>query len=416
MLRFGLLASLLVVVSATSGCTGQVAGPGPGDSPGVQLSAEVRQPAAEGALEVVVEPDTLRIYFDGEPPAYAVGDVVYGTEGPGYLRRVVSVERDDRKVVLHTVDADFGDAFDEVQLEARVPVVPLEGAVKIAPTWRTEPVVIHGVTYTAEIRHDAPVAAPVARSLTTSIVWEFPRLSITLTDPSGHVAMVLAADKLRIEKQITLDVKVDFGFFSLKELRFIDEEDTRATLEGVSLSATGSLTVADVSLPVFKAPALAVVPVGPLVFTVGASVDLGASLGLASAAEVHTTSGVGFHEWRRSGVTWDGQFHIVDESTHEADADFGSLSASATPLVVDAAVSVTGALNFMLYGVAGPEIFATVSPVVANMTFGTSAVDGTLSASASAGARFVFPFFKLANTSVTFAKWSQEYGSFHKDY
>jgi hypothetical protein len=69
-----------------------------------------------------------------------------------------------------------------------------------------------------------------------------------------------------------------------------------------------------------------------------------------------------------------------------------------------------------LYGVAGPEVFAKVSPLVADMTFGTSSVDGTLSAAASAGARFAFPFFKLASTSVTFASWSHAYGTFHRDF
>ncbi len=411
MKKSGLFSSLLVVVLAATaaGCTGEVTGPE------VTLSARARVPSSEGALDVIVEPDTLRIFFNGEPPEYTVGEIVYGTEGPGYLRRVLSVERDGSKLTLHTEQAALGDAFDEVKVDEVVKVVPGEASARIVPTWRTEPVMIRGQRYLAEIRYDAPIAHPEARALTTNIVWEFPRLAINLTDAQGNIALTLAADKLRIEKQISIDVKVDFGFFRLKELRFIDEEDTHASIEGLSVSATGSLTVADVSLPVFKAPVLAVVPVGPLVFTVGASVDLGASLGLSAAAEVHTTSGVGFHTWRRSGVTWDGSFHIVDESTNDADTDFGQLSASAA-VDASAEVSLTGALNFMLYGVAGPEIFAKVSPLIADLSFGTTGVDGTLSASASAGARFAFPFFKLANTSVTFARWSQQYASFHKDY
>jgi hypothetical protein len=413
----GVAVGVAAVVFATAaavvmaGCTGDVSGPGPG----VRLSETVRLPASEGALEVVVEPDTLRIYFEGEPPAYAVGEVVYGTEGPGYLRRITQVERDEHKLVLHTVDADFGEAFQDVNIEQVVTVVPDPGAARIAPTWRKQEVMIDGVRYVAEIRHDAPIAKAVPQSLTTSIVWEFPRLSITLTDPQGNLALQLSAENLRIEKQITLDVKVDFGFFKLKELRFVDEEDTHASISGLSVVATGALTLADVSLPVFAAPALAIVPVGPLVFTVGASVDLGASVGLSGQAEVRTTGGVGYHTWRRSGVTWDGGFHVIDESTADADTSFDGLSASAA-VSASAEVSVTGALNVKLYGVAGPEVFAKVSPLVADMTFSTSAVDGTLSASASAGARFAFPFFKLAATSVTFASWSHEYGTFHRDF
>jgi hypothetical protein len=414
MKKVGLVwSSLLVVVLAGASCTGEVDGPGPSKNDGVTFAALVHRPQEEGGT-VAVEPGKLTIYFDDQVPSYNVGEVVYGTDGPGYLRRVTAVSQENHKLVLDTVDAELGEAFTELNVDEKVKVVPDAAAARIAPTWRTETVMIHGEPYTAEIRHDAPVAVPQAFS--TKIVWEFPRLAITLTDPSGHVALTLAADKLRIEKDITLDVMVKFGFFKLKDMRFIDEEDTTASLEGVSVSATGALTLAEVSLPVFNVPALAVVPVGPLVFTVGAHVDLGASLGLAAAAEVHTTSGVGFHTHTRRGVTWDGELHVIDEGDADADADFGSLSASVTPLDVSAELSVSGALNFMLYGVAGPEIFAKVSPLIADMTFGTSAVDGTLSASASAGARFAFPFFKLANTSVTFASWSHEYGSFHKDY
>jgi hypothetical protein len=410
MKKFGPLVCLLTAMVSAAGCAGEVDGPGPG----VRYSAQLRVPTSEGATDVVVAPDSLSIYFDGEPPTYSQGEVVYGTEGPGYLRRVTSVEPGEHKVVLHTVDADFEEAFQDVQVAEIVPVVPAATSSKIGPTWRTQDVVIRGVHYTAEIRHDAPVAVPEkARSLTTNIVWEFPRLSVTLTDPQGNLALQLSAEKLRIEKQITLDVKVDFGFFKLKELRFIDEEDTHASIEGLSVTATGALTVADVSLPVFVDPALAIVPVGPLVFTVGASVDLGASVGLSAAAEVHTTGGVGYHTFRRSGVTWDGSYHFVDESTNDADTSFDGLSASGS-VSASAEVSVTGALNVKLYGVAGPEIFAKVSPLAADMTFSTSGVDGTLSASASAGARFVFPFFKLANTSVTFASWSHTYGTFHR--
>jgi hypothetical protein len=401
----------LVGSLAAAGCTGDVSGPGPG----VRFSESVRLPGSEGAIDVVVEPDTLRVYFDGAPPEYAAGEIVYGTEGPGYLRRIESVERDDHKVVLHTTDASFDDAFSDVQVAEIVRVVPTPGAARIAPTWRKQDVLIDGVRYVAEIRHDAPVATAVPQSLTTDIVWEFPRLSITLTDPSGNLALSLSADKLRVEKQITLDVKVDFGFFKLKELRFVDEEDTHASIDGLSVVATGALTLADVTLPVFEAPALAVVPVGPLVFTVGASVDLGASVGLSGAAEVRTTGGVGYHTWRRSGVTWDGSYHVIDESDADADTSFDGLSASAA-VDASAEVSVSGALNVRLYGVLGPEVFAKVSPLVADMSFSTTGVDGTLSAAASAGARFSFPFFKLANTSVTFARWSHDYGSFHRDF
>jgi hypothetical protein len=399
----------LALAVLVAGCTGQIEGPAE-----VKLAAATHQPAEDGAFDVVVEPDALRVYFEGEPPAYQVGEIVYGTEGPGYLRRIESIERDAHKLVLHTTQASFEEAFEDVHVAERVLVSPAAAA-RIAPTWRSEDVVIRGQHYVAEIRHDAPVAGEVPQALTTSFVWEFPRLSITLKDASGNLALQVSAEKLRIEKQITLDVKVDFGFFRLKELRFVDEEDTRTTLEGVSVQATGALTLADVSLPVFDAPALAIVPVGPLVFTVGARIDLGASLGMSGVAELHTTSQVGFHSYRKSGVVWNGDYQFIDESTNDADADFGPVAASGS-VSASAAVSVTGALNVKLYGVAGPEIFARVTPLAADLTIGTEGVDGTLSASASAGARFAFPFFSLAGTSVTFASWSHEYGTFHQDF
>jgi hypothetical protein len=410
-----LISSLLVAISALA-CTSEPAGPGPG----TKLAQETRIPSQEGAVDVQVQDDKLIIHFDHEPPAYSAGEVVYGTEGPGYLRRVTSVERNGDEVVLATEPATLGDAFEQVKVDQVVAVAPDQVTQQIVPTWRKQDVMIDGRRYLEEIRYDAPVSHPVARAQTTSFVWEFPRLDITLTDPQGNIALELAADDLRIEKQITLDVKVDLTAGTLNELRFVTEDDTTTTVDGLQISTSGSLAIADVSLPVFVAPAIAVVPVGPLVFTLGAEVDLGASVSLSGEAEVHASGETTFHTWRKSGVIWNGVYTFIDESNADVDGDLDSLAASAT-VTAKAEASVSGKLDFLLFGVVGPEIFAKVSPVIAELTFlvtscGRGSVDGTLSASGSAGARFVFPFFQLPDTSVTFASFNRQYATFHRDF
>src|SRR5262245_44847976 len=83
---------------AGAACTGQITGES------VVAKPELRQPSAEGDLvEIHVLPDAIDLRYDGVVPTFATGDVVWGTEDTGYLRKVTAVRAEGASIHLDTV-------------------------------------------------------------------------------------------------------------------------------------------------------------------------------------------------------------------------------------------------------------------------------------------------------------------------
>jgi len=387
-------------------CTGEITGDA------VVAKPELRQPSLEGDLvSIVIQPDLLELRYDGAVPTFHVGDIVWGTEGSGYLREVTSVDAHGVVVDLKTVDASIDDGFDEIHADSTdATIVPMAPSLPVARDEHLALTGTDGRTYDVQVQYAQPTFTP-AESLTTGVAfaWEIPELSITVTDPSGVGRLTLTARSLRVEKALSLEAGLDWSWGHLDELHFIVADDSSYSLQQLSVAIDGSVPLLDQAIPLFDDPALAVVPVGPLVFTLGARIDLGLSAILSGATELHSTSDVSLVTSSRSGVTWDGAFHPVDERSSTFDGDLGPVALGDTHATLSAAVAVLGSVRFALYGVAGPELYGQVTPVAADLTANPQGWHLALAANASGGLRFVLPFVPIDQLDLPFGTWEQTY-------
>src|SRR5262249_3175487 len=153
----------------------------------------------------------------------------------------------------------------------------------------------------------------------------------------------------------------------------------------------GTVPLFDQAIPLLNDPALASLPVGPFVFTLGGAVNLNVNAVLTAAGEVHTKNNVAITTTSHSGVTFDGSFHPVnDRDTHVHSTLPGVESnRKASP---DASVAIAGSVRFALWGVIGPELYGQVTPIDAAFTAEVPGWKLALAANASGGVRFVLPF------------------------
>jgi hypothetical protein len=373
----------------------------------VTTTGAARRPADEGDLaDVALSADAVTLTYRGEAPRFAAGDVIVGSEGAGYLRRVIAAEHDGGVVRLATVDAGLGEAFESIEIAApTVALVPDAPIVVAAADTVQTLTAVDGTVYRARVRH----GAATARAATIDVAWEFPDLEVVLEDPAGNIAFTLAAETLRVEKRLTLDFGVTWRFFTLRDLRMVIDDQTTYSIERFSVRVDGHLPRFQQEIPLVSSPVLATVPVGPLVFTVGGGVSLGVDAMLSAAAEVHTTSDVSLTTRSRRGATWDGALHPVNDSDVAVDADVGGVEVGRADVTLDADFFVAGKVNVALYGIAGPELWGRLAPVTSHLVAGFTGWSVELGAAATGGLRFALPLFGIEPLSFDFGTWEETY-------
>jgi hypothetical protein len=373
-----------------------------------EVRSEVKKPAELGTLrETVIDGDAVTLTYDGDAPAFAEGDVILGTEQQGYLRRVTGVEVQGQTVRLATVAADVGEAFDSLDIEAPSVRVQPEQALTVPATDRdTRLVADDGTVYTAHVTYEA---AATPRSASVDFAWEFPDLKIDVADPTGHVVFSASAQRLRVNKQLVLDFGVHTKFFKVDDMRFIVDDTTKYSIDRFSVQVEGKLPRFSQSIPLIESPVLATIPVGPFIFTIGGGVSIGVDALLSAAVELHTTSDVSLTTRGKRGVTWNGSFHPVNETSFDVDTDVGTVEVGRADATLDADLFVNGHINFALFGVAGPELFGKITPVSSHLTVGFFGWKVTLSAKASGGVSFVIPVLRLEPFRFDFPSFQKQY-------
>jgi hypothetical protein len=404
-MQYRTLMSILALALAVAACTGEIVGES------VVARPELRQPAAEGDLiDVTVEPDALVLRYAGPVPAFHAGDLVWGTEGPGYLRKVTGVDAEAEVVRLATVAADVGDGFEQIHVDGAGPTAVPQFTMPVARDERLSLTGADGIAYAVHVRYAQPTFVPTPLTGGATFAWEIPELSIEITDPSGHGALTLSARSLRVEKTVALDAGVHWAWGKLQSLRFLVDDHTTYSLQQLAIAVDGTVPLVNQAIPLLHDPALATVPVGPFVFTLGGTIDLGLDAVLSASGELHTTSDVSLATSSHSGVIWDGSFHPIDEHAATVDVDAGPIAVGdRTHATLAADVSILGTLRFALWGVAGPELYGQITPVAADLTTDLHGWHLDLAANASGGLRFVLPFVTPDQLDVDFGRWDQTY-------
>lgn len=224
-----------------------------------------------------VLPDTLVLTYDRAGVAIPVGAIVWGTSGPGYIRRVVGVSEQGATVTLATEPAGIDDAATDGLFGAHDVTLQLRGATCVADC-------LPGVGI--EVVEVPGARAPL--SVGRSLRFTFPELSYPAIDP------VVRLTSLELEIGVKVDVEV--GIFPP---RFLLVGRPEAEFHGTtSLTASISHTW---KLGKFV---LAPVPIGPLMFVleIEPEIELSAEAGLAYragfTASVHAESDL---RWTTTG-------------------------------------------------------------------------------------------------------------------
>jgi len=374
----------------------------------VTRRAEARQPAQLGTLrDTAVEPDAVTLTYDGAAPEFAIGDVIVGSEGPGYLRRVTGVAPRGAQVRLATVNAELGDAFERIDLQAPAIAVVPDAPIQLAATDRTTTLTADdGRVYTARVQYDRPTA----RAASLDLAWELPSFRIVLSDPSGNIAVTIQAEKLRLKKTLTLDFAMHWTVLHLDDLRFILDDQTTYSIDRLSVDVHGQLPRFSKEIPLFESPVLATVPIGPLVFTIGGGVGVGVDALLSAAVELHTTSDISLTTRSRRGLTFDGTTsHAVNEGDATLDADVGAIEVGRADVTLDASVFLTAHVGVALFAIAGVDLHAKASPVVAHLAVGLPGWSVALSAQVTGGLGFTLPLLNLTPFSFSFGTFDYPY-------
>jgi hypothetical protein len=404
MLKLALGAALTAV--AATACTGQI------DGEGVVTKPELRQPEAEGhLLDAIVEPDALTLRYDGAVPGFRVGDVVWGTAGTGYLRKVTGVRVDGNTVHLATVNADINDGFEEIHLDgttaAMTPMTPT------LPVAHDEHITLMAgpVAFDVHLRYAEPVfGPPQGVPGGAAFSWELPEVQVEISEATtGQVSLSFTAKKLKVEKTVTLDAGMNWSWGKLHDMRFLVDDHTTYSLDELAVNVDGTVPLFNQAIPLLHDPALATLPVGPFVFTLGGALDLNVNAVLTAAGEVHTKNNVAITTTAHSGVTFDGSFHPVDDRTTHVDSTFTGVDFGTSHATLDASVGLAGSVRFALWGVIGPELYGQVTPIDASVTADVQGWKLALAANATGGVRFVLPFVKPDQLQYDFGSWEQTY-------
>ncbi|KYF83745.1 hypothetical protein [Sorangium sp. So ce394] len=327
----------------------------------LKLSERARVPEKEpGFVAAELGERELVITHDGSLPPFAAGDVLGGTQGGGYLARVVRVRAlDAARVALETTPADLTEFITEghvhVHYDAREYAQAIDEHLA-----RARELGLEG---------DEPIAsqAEALKIASGASLKLFELSSASLPASCGVTAHGTAALDVTAELSPVLDFEVHVGprgginpVPELKQLRFVASGrlDVSATLQG-SGTVTGSCTVDLLEL----AGGVPSVPLPTLTFWVGpvpivvttnvvprATADVGLSFTAAEvAAEAQTTAEI------EAGVDYkNGTWRTIWDPSCSASgtASIGAPGA----ITASGKVSAGAELRSRLYGIVGPNV------------------------------------------------------------
>lgn len=327
----------------------------------LKLSERARVPEKEpGFVAAELGEREIVITHDGSLPPFAAGDVLGGTQGGGYLARVVRVRAlDAARVALETTPADLTEFITEGHVHVHYDAREYAQAID---------------EHLARVRElglegDEPIAsqAEALKIASGASMKLFELSSASLPASCGVTAHGTAALDVTAELSPVLDFEVHVGprggvnpVPELKQLRFVASGrlDVSATLQG-SGTVTGSCTVDLLEL----AGGVPSVPLPTLTFWVGpvpivvttnvvprATADVGLSFTAAEVeAEAQTTAEI------EAGVDYkNGKWRTIWEPSCSASgtASIGAPGA----ITASGKVSAGAELRARLYGILGPNV------------------------------------------------------------
>lgn len=343
--------------------------------------------------------NTLVLRYSAEPPAMQTNDILVSTKGQGYLKKVLSVQRQGQTLTVQTAPAKFTEAFRSAQMDTVIQVRPSDEFLHSPPTQpgdTTYSFESNGRAYTCTV-HCGSVEWSRGANIddqTYDYNWTINDVQVTIYDNDSRLAFTLGVGTVTVGMNLWIDFQLDEQDWQVHGLRLVKREDQGVTFSDVSFSGSLSLASVERKVRILDVPVLAVVPVGPLVFTVGFAVDAGveAACNLSATSTVNVEAGFNSHS--EVGAEWhDGAWHAVNINTPSAEAQLSGAQLAEGAVEMEAGSFLDFAVDLSLYAVLGPQIFLKPSfPVI---TASNPPMDIEAAAALSTGARLELTLFDV---------------------
>jgi hypothetical protein len=257
----------------------------PFDPKAVIISENTKLPEENPDLikeKTQIRKDTIYLIYKrgASKPTFNPGDIVVGTAGEGYLRKVLSSRVKGDTIILLTNQASLTDAVIYGGAEGTFTLKPEEKGMKWEPI-RKDTVIIgyDGKEYHYHIEADAPYISKIEGSEFTITI---PNIKITIYK-EGSIAAIIKINELELTSKIDIDFRLIIDWSEIEEFCLKAKKTEKVKFKDVNVELRTSIFV-DKNVSLSSMPlGRMVIFIGPFPITFTFTLDIlgGASLELA---------------------------------------------------------------------------------------------------------------------------------------
>ena len=402
----------IAILTAFLACSKESTGPDD-NTPDFIYSENLVLPESDSAfVSVTIAGDTLVFEFDDSPDSsdFAVGKILAGSTGCGYLRRVVEepVIAGNSATVI-TEQATIVDAVIKGRTEGSAALAMSSAALEKLDYERE--VEIDGEIYTMKVRSETP---GLKRIGATSDV-DFTDIEITF-EIGGYNAVSISIDSLIFSIDGDLDWKFALHDSLVDTVYFAIEQDYGVRFAGVNFEMAQTIPLGSQEIELTE------IPFAPIVFAIGIlpvvimpSLEL--SFEASAALTISCETEVGSEAEISAGFTFGGEYiggywNLIWEKSLGGS---GSVETDATRRITgELTEGLVTSFEFLFYGISGPGLYLT--PYIYQevgfppLSMGVGAgIDGGLSYTFSILSIDIFGFsYSLVDYRYPFLEWEQD--------
>jgi YVTN family beta-propeller protein len=305
---------------------------------------------------VLLQGDTLKLVYKhgSSKPTFAPGDIVVGSTGEGYLKKVVSSVSKGDTLVLLTEQACLTDALVKCDVETTLTLVP-ESSRLARVNVDTSFLDQNGVRQRMVLSADGPIVEPLPSGFEFEV--KLANVSIAISNENGLVVSV-SCDTMILTKAVDVDLGVTIKNAEIQAFRTIAHSSEQVRFKGVRIGVEQSIVNAEkqVKLTTVHLGQVTIMA-GPVpivfLFELGVYVGVGADLSASISGEILNSASLSSNT--TLGARYEsGSWHEVFERSITGDADF---SFSPVEMSVSVQDFLKGSLDTKIYGVAGPTLY-----------------------------------------------------------
>jgi hypothetical protein len=271
--------------------------------------------------------------FTGTAPVLAVGDVIVGETGEGYLRKVTSVTTQDGNIICQTEQADLGDLFNTAEFSFETGISPGKSSVSQS-----------NVTY-----HDLQVEylAPGVTLSPDGLTYDF---SNTTIYQNNNITFKITDGSVNFEPNFIANIEYEYGLPT--KISILTDNASLSMICKVNLNASGSEILSDHKIILANIYRPITVMVGPVPVVVVVHTQLTAKLNTTVNAALNINAGVTKNYNLTLGAVyennqWTGIYNLTDNEAFLPVNWEGGASLTHK-------LTITPEVDFKLYGIVGP--------------------------------------------------------------